>query len=178
MHQLAKTKTKQQQNLKQPTNPTTLPTPPHTTQRELELQCSRESSGEGLRSEESIGNRATRPQNQTIRQLVQGGISVLGRRSSPRQAGVQAGFHHPFPPECRAFQFLGASFRPSRPNPQRLAHGWGPTAGAVSPGRERRSTGGSASPEPSAEACRLPQRPPPGWGRGCGEAEGSRLLWI
>ena len=52
-------------NGKQPRKPRNAPSPqPHTTQRELELQCSKESSGEGRRSDEFIetkGNQASEP---------------------------------------------------------------------------------------------------------------------
>lgn len=88
------------QNRKQPTkprNPSSPPhPPPHTAQRELELQCRKESLGTGLGSEESIEERrATRPQNQTLRQLVQGGSFISVRSSCPRRAGMEAGIRSP-----------------------------------------------------------------------------------
>lgn len=89
------------QNRKQPTKPHNpssphLPTPPHTAQRELELQCRKESLGTGLGSEESIEERrATRPQNQALQQLVQGGSCILVRSSCPRRAGMEAGIRLP-----------------------------------------------------------------------------------
>lgn len=89
------------QNRKQPTKPRNpspppRPPPPHTAQRELELQCRKESLGTGLGAEESIEERrATRPQNQALGQLVQGGSFILVRSSCPRRAGMKAGIRSP-----------------------------------------------------------------------------------
>lgn len=112
---ISQNKTKQKKTTKSAT-----PLPP-TAQRELELQCSKESSGKGSRSEEFIqelrANQASEPNNQAV--SPRGHLSFSGRKLT-QQAGVEVGerFITPFRRSSKLSNSLAPCFWPLRPNHQ------------------------------------------------------------
>lgn len=140
MHRLAKNKQKrneQKTTNKSPRRP--LPQP-HTTRRELELQCSKESLGAGLRSDKSIatkGHQVSEPNTQAVGPR---GQLRFGERELPRSRrgwGQGRGSDCPFLEAGKAVQLLPLA---SKAEPPRPAPGWRPTMGR--PGNETGSNCG------------------------------------
>lgn len=160
---------------------------PHTTRRELELQCSKESLGAGLRSDKSIatkGHQVSEPNTQAIGPR---GQLRLGERELPRAGGDGDRDGGPTAPSWRQAKPSNSSLWPPRLNHQGLLQAgdprWGvlgmrqdPTVGSMGSGTGRRSRRISWTAVWHLPPC---PPPPPGWGSGePGEAEGSRFLWI